>query len=109
MTMQIPKGWTLYDGPRNWKLIKGAKFWATGAKRWQQIDGGACATGDGPIIVRKKKSITAYCATQCGDPTVCALAYRRSKTLAKIREIWGKNWRKTHPDLRIIKVHITQA
>lgn len=57
----------------------------------------------------KKKSITAYCATQCDRPTFCALANRRSKTLAKVREIWGKNWKRKHPDLRIIKVHITEA
>lgn len=107
--MKIPKGWTLYDGPRNWKLIKGAKFWAAGAKRWQQINGGAYTTGDGPIIIRKKKSITAYCATQCGEPTLSCIRHRRKDTLAKVREIWGKDYRKKHPDLKIMKVIITEA
>lgn len=107
--MKIPTGYELYTGPRTWKFIKGAKYWDIGDLKWAQVDGGAYTTGDGPIIIRKKKSITAYCATQCGEPTFCALAYRRSKTLARVREIWGKDYRKTHPDLKIMKVIITEA
>jgi hypothetical protein len=50
----IPKGWTLYVGPTNWKLVKGAKFFDKTRNRWRSIDGGAYATHDGPLIVREK-------------------------------------------------------
>ena len=49
--MTIPEGWRLYEGPRTWKLITGAMFCDARTLRWSQIDGGAYATCDGPIII----------------------------------------------------------
>jgi hypothetical protein len=49
--LPIPEGWRLYQGPDHWKLIPGAKFWDETAQQWAQIEHGAYATGDGPIIV----------------------------------------------------------
>ncbi len=59
--------------------------------------------------MKKKRSFTAYCATQCDTLTKCAFAYRRKDTLARVREIWGKDYRRKHPNLRIVKVIVTEA
>ena len=57
----------------------------------------------------KKKSFTAYCVTQIDSPTLACINYKRHKTLARVREIWGKDYRKKHPKLRIVKVIVTEV
>jgi hypothetical protein len=60
----------------------------------------------------KPKSVTAYCATYTGDPTTSCLNYRRKSTLARVIEVWGKNWKNQkvgNQKLKIIKVKITKA
>jgi hypothetical protein len=55
MIMDIPSGYKKYEGPVNWKLVKGAKYWDRNACRWRQINGGAYATPDGPLIIRNTR------------------------------------------------------
>lgn len=59
--------------------------------------------------MKPKKSFTAYSVTQCDEPTLACMRHRRKDTLARVIEIWGPNWKKEHPRLRIIKVIVTEV
>ena len=110
-----PKGWKIYKGKHDWNLIPGAKYWDKARHEWAQVEASVRSVGahaikrDTIIVPTKKRSFTAYCATQCDTLTKCAFAYRRKDTLARVREIWGKDYRRKHPDLRIVKVIVTEA
>jgi hypothetical protein len=115
-TPKIPKGWKVYSGAYKWQLIPGAKYWDVNAKKWAQVEGKAYIKGahaipnkELVIVPTKKRSFTAYCATQVDGPTKCALNYKRKDTLARVREIWGKDYRRKRPNLRIVKVIVSEA
>lgn len=115
-TPKIPNGWKVYSGISNWQFIPGAKYWDVSENKWLQVEhkirakgAHAIPTKQVIIVPAKKRSFTAYCATQVDGPTKCALNYKRKDTLAKVREIWGKDYRRKHPKLRIMKVIVTEA
>lgn len=115
-TPKIPKGWKVFSETSNWQFVPGAKYWDANAKKWDQVESKVYAKGAHAIpnkhiviVPAKKRSFTAYCATQVDGPTMCALKRKRKDTLARVREIWGKDYRRKHPDLRIIKVIVTEA
>ena len=110
-----PKGWKVYKGKHDWKLIPGAKYWDKARHEWAQVEANVMTAGahaierDTIIVPANKRSFTAYCATQVEGPTMCALKRKRKQTLARVREIWGDDYRRKHPNLRIIKVIVTEA
>lgn len=116
--MSIPKppeGWKIYKGKHDWNLIPGAKYWDKARHEWAQVEASIRSVGahaierDTIIVPAKKRSFTAYCVTQIDSPTLACINYKRHKTLARVREIWGKDYRKNNPKLRIVKVIVTEA
>lgn len=116
--MSIPKppeGWKIYKGKHDWNLIPGAKYWDKARHEWAQVEASIRSVGahaierDTIIVPAKKRSFTAYCATQVDGPTMCALRRKRKQTLARVIEIWGEDYRRKHPKLRIMKVIVTEV